>query len=74
MENGKLERKLLEKGAAMKAMTQSPVDYAGILICLETEEYLLMKANERHSFSSETATRGGRITEKLVKSTPHSCS
>lgn len=43
MEEEKLEKKLLEKNVAMKAMTWSVVDLEKTVSCLETEKSLLVK-------------------------------
>lgn len=71
VEKETLEKTLIEKKGAMKAMIRVLVDLTKWVMRLEKRKCLLIKTNKTLlSCSSQTTSGGGRITEKMVNNIP----
>lgn len=69
MERKDLEKKFLEKEAALKAWTRSLVDLKGGMICPEKEKSLMMKTIEEPFFLFVAATTSnGQASDKTHNS------
>lgn len=70
MEKEDLQKPLLEKDVAMKAMTWSVVDLVRAVTGMETKKSLSRKTTKKLLSWLSRTTSGGRIVDKLLKHIP----